>query len=41
MEIPEIKVYAIKLNVKFKANNEYNILWTQAALKDLLISKGS
>lgn len=41
MEIPEIKVYATKLNVRFRANNEYNILWTQAVLKDLLISKDS
>ena len=41
MEIPEIKVYATKLNVRSRANNKYNVLWTQGVLKDLLISKGS
>lgn len=35
MEIPKIKVYVAKLNVRFRANNKYNKLWTQSVLKDL------
>lgn len=32
-----MKIYAAKLNVRFRANNEYNTLWTQVVLKDLLM----